>query len=83
MEGAEGWQLSNPPVLALAHCAHQSTSSPKRGWKALPAKSVHRARATGISFAGEKIMSNFQFFTPAGAGTKRSTAFRFDSASRP
>jgi kynureninase len=64
MEGAEGWQLSNPPVLALAPLRASMEIFAEAGLDALRAKSVS---LTGyLEFLlREKMSSEFSIITPA------------------
>jgi kynureninase len=64
MEGAEGWQLSNPPVLALAPLRASMDIFSEAGLDALRAKSVS---LTGyLEFLlREKVSSDFSIITPA------------------
>ena len=64
MEGAEGWQLSNPPVLALAPLRASMDIFSEAGLDALRAKSVS---LTGyLEFLlREKSSSEFSVITPA------------------
>ena len=64
MEGAEGWQLSNPPVLALAPLRASMEIFAEAGLDALRAKSVS---LTGyLEFLLRKKMSSeFSIITPA------------------
>jgi kynureninase len=66
MEGAEGWQLSNPPVLALAPLRASMDIFSEAGLDALRAKSVS---LTGyLEFLlREKSSSEFSIITPAEA----------------
>jgi len=64
MEGAEGWQLSNPPVLALAPLRASMEIFAEAGLDALRAKSV--ALTGYLEFLLRKKMSSeFSIITPA------------------
>ena len=64
MEGAEGWQLSNPPILALAPLRASLEIFSEVGMERLRAKSV---ALTGYAefLLREKRLSRFSILTPA------------------
>jgi len=69
MEGAEGWQLSNPPILALAALRASLDIFSEVGMERLRAKSV---ALTGYAefFLGQKRSSKFSILTPAEASRR-------------
>ena len=69
MEGAEGWQLSNPPILALAALRASLDIFSEVGMERLRAKSVS---LTGYAefLLREKRSSKFSIITPAEPGRR-------------
>lgn len=69
MEGAEGWQLSNPPILALAALRASLDIFSEVGIERLRAKSV---ALTGYAefVLGQKRSSKFSILTPAEASRR-------------
>ena len=69
MEGAEGWQLSNPPILALAALRASLDIFSEVGMERLRAKSVS---LTGYAefLLREKRSSKFSIVTPAESGRR-------------
>jgi kynureninase len=69
MEGAEGWQLSNPPILALAALRASLDIFSEVGMERLRAKSV---ALTGYAefLLREKRSPNFSILTPAEPGRR-------------
>jgi kynureninase len=69
MEGAEGWQLSNPPILALAALRASLDIFSEVGMERLRAKSV---ALTGYAefLLGQKRSSKFSILTPAEASRR-------------
>ena len=69
MEGAEGWQLSNPPILTLAALRASLDIFSEVGMERLRAKSV---ALTGYAefFLGQKRSSKFSILTPAEASRR-------------
>ncbi len=69
MGGAEGWQLSNPPILALAALRASLDIFSEVGMERLRAKSV---ALTGYAefLLREKRSSNFSILTPAEPGRR-------------
>lgn len=69
MEGAEGWQLSNPPIMALAPLRASLDIFSEVGMERLRAKSV---ALTGYAefLLREKGSPNFSILTPAEPGRR-------------
>ena len=77
MEGAEGWQLSNPPVLALAPLRASMDIFSEAGIERCEIK-VCRSRATLNFFCGKNRHLNFPSSLPRRKHAEEHS-FRFDS----
>ena len=81
MEGAEGWQPSNPPILALAAIARIARHL-LRSWHGTTAGEKRVAhRIYGISSAREEIVQILHAYA-GGAQPKGALNFRFEFRSR-